>query len=124
MTTMPGNGPLPSGMARKPLTSSSPDLKVISFILTSAAQSGAQSTTPASTPRARLMDASSSKGKKCAGDRLSQLPCRRQGRCPAESALTVRSDNQPRSETTAQGRDQLALGVRFDDQLAQPWQPV
>src|ERR1022692_97404 len=34
MTTIAGKGPLPSGTARNALTSSSPDLKVISDVLT------------------------------------------------------------------------------------------
>src|SRR4051794_19010353 len=47
MTTMAGNGPLPSGSARNPLTSSLPDLKVISFVFTPAFTGEAASATQA-----------------------------------------------------------------------------
>src|SRR5947209_13513315 len=58
MTTMPGNGPLPSGSARKALTSSPPDRKVISLVLTAARTGGAASAssrTAAREPTARRM---------------------------------------------------------------------
>src|SRR6185437_6674908 len=77
MTMMAGNGPLPSGSARKALISSSPDLMVIFAVLTfpSAAHAGATSASTAHTPRKRRMVVSSSNGQIGSDEPLHAMRC-------------------------------------------------